>query len=157
MTLGEDNTETFLTNTRARERSTPTPKQEAFARAYVEKGCAASAYRAAYDADAMSPGAVKVEAHRLLQNPNVALTVESLQAVHQERHEITVAKLTGMALKAYEIAEAEKLPAAMVSAVQVLGKMHGHIVERAKHEHTGVNGTPLVPVINVTTPGSTRQ
>jgi phage terminase small subunit len=134
-----------------------TPKQKEFARKYLETGCASAAYRAAYSAENMSPGAVKVEAHRMLQHPNVALTIESLQAAHRERHEITIDRLTDMALKAYEIAEAEKSPAAMVSAVQVLGKMHGKIVDRAKHEHTGANGAPLLPIINVTCSRGVRQ
>ena len=56
-----------------------TPKQEAFARAYVETGNASEAYRRAYDADNMKPEVVKVKACELLKNGNVAVTVEALR------------------------------------------------------------------------------
>ena len=110
-----------------------TEKQAAFARAYVEcKGNASEAYRRAYDAQNMSAEAIYVEACRLLQHPNVALTVETLQAKHQKRHEITVEKLTSMAVAAYDLAMDEKCnaPAAAVSALLAIGKLHGLVVDK---------------------------
>lgn len=57
-----------------------TPKQEAFALAYVTLGNASEAYRSAYNCkpDA-KPAAITVEASKLLSNPNVALRVAELQ------------------------------------------------------------------------------
>ena len=55
-----------------------TPKQEAFALAVVETGNQAEAYRRAYDATGMSPGATWVEASRLAANPLVSLRIEEL-------------------------------------------------------------------------------
>jgi phage terminase small subunit len=110
-----------------------TEKQSAFARAYVEcKGNASEAYRRAYDAENMSADAIKVEACRLLQRPNVALTVETLQAKHQKRHEITIDKLTEMAVAAYDLAMDEKCnaPGAAVSALLAIGKLHGLVVDK---------------------------
>ena len=130
-----------------------TPKQEEFARKYVETGCASTAYRAAYDAENMKDNVIRVKACELLKNGNVAVMVGNLQQRAQERHDITVEKLTEMTMKAYEMAMDDEVqtPAAAVSAVQLLGKLHGLIVEKTKNEHAGPGGTPLVPIINVTT------
>lgn len=71
-----------------------TPKQEAFCYAYIENGGNASAaYRASYDAGEMQPESIRVEACRLLSNPNVALTVRSLREAVAEAHKLTVADL----------------------------------------------------------------
>lgn len=109
-----------------------TEKQAAFARAYVECGGNASeAYRRAYDAKNMSAEAIKVEACRLLQRPNVSLTVETLRAKHQKRHEITIDKLTEWLEQALEKAMAEpKGASAAVSAVLGIGKLHGLVVDK---------------------------
>jgi phage terminase small subunit len=57
-----------------------TPKQEAFALAYVETGNAAEAYRRAYDVKAATQhSSIYVAASRLLDNPKVMLRVEELQ------------------------------------------------------------------------------
>lgn len=129
-----------------------TPKQEAFARAYVETGVGADAYRRAYDAQDMKDTSIHVNACKVLKDAKVALRVQQLQEQHQKRHNITVDKLTDMAMSAYDLAMKESVesPSAAVSAVQVLGKLHGLIVDKSKNEHTGADGQPLVPAVNVT-------
>jgi hypothetical protein len=67
-----------------------TPKQEAFARAYLECGNASEAYRRSYDAARMKPTTVNESASRLLGNPAVAARVRALQAVTAQAHAITV-------------------------------------------------------------------
>lgn len=67
-----------------------TPKQEAFALAYVETGNASEAYRRAYNAENMSERAIAVEASRLLGHPAVSLKVTSLRKAAEERTGITV-------------------------------------------------------------------
>lgn len=67
-----------------------TPKQEKFCQKYVELGCGASAYRAAYDAENMKPVTVRRKAAELLENGNVAARVRELQASLLKRHEVTV-------------------------------------------------------------------
>jgi len=125
-----------------------TPKQEAFARAYVETGNASEAYRRAYQAEAMSPEAVRVEACRLLQRPKVALTVERLQAEHQARHEITVDTLTEMLKDDRVLARDEKDPAAAINAVMAIAKLHGLVIDKKnvnsdnRHHHSA---EPLSP------------
>jgi phage terminase small subunit len=56
-----------------------TPKQERFARKYVELGNASEAYRQAYDAENMSGAAINEEAYRLTKNPDIALRILDLQ------------------------------------------------------------------------------
>jgi phage terminase small subunit len=120
-----------------------TIKQESFARAYVELGNASLAYRQAYKAENMSDEAVKVEACRLLQHTNVALTVDRLKAKHAEKHEVTVDWLTEQLKAVFDKAMAEgKGASAAVSAVMGMAKLHGHIVEKKdvtsdnRHHHT---------------------
>ncbi len=71
-------------------RSELTPKQEKFAQRLVETDKPSESYRHAYDAENMSDEAVAVEAHRLQDNPNVALRIEELRQLHLKRHEVTV-------------------------------------------------------------------
>jgi len=128
-----------------------TPKQEAFARSYMQTGNASAAYRMAYDAENMKDAVIHVKACELLKNDKVAVRLEELRERAQKRHDITVDKLTGMAMDAYYLAMKDSVesPSAAVSAVQVLGKLHGLIIDKSKNEHAGPNGTPLVPVVNV--------
>lgn len=67
-----------------------TPKQEAFCQKYIELGCAADAYRAAYNAEKMKPVTIRRKAAELLEHGNVSARVRELQALHQKRHEVTV-------------------------------------------------------------------
>jgi phage terminase small subunit len=137
-----------------------TPKQEAFARAYVETGNASEAYRRAYNAEKMSDEAIRVEACRLLDNPNVSLTVEKLQAKHQKRHEITVDKLTEMALAAFKEAQriaptsGQMQTSSMVKAAEFLGKLHGLIVDRSEVTHKdGVEDLTEAELANIARSG----
>ena len=56
-----------------------TPKQEAFALAYIKLGNATAAYREAY-ASKMSDPAINVEACRLLKHPKISLRISELAA-----------------------------------------------------------------------------
>lgn len=112
-----------------------TLKQEAFVRKYMETSCASTAYRFAYDTQAKDE-VVWVNACKLLKNHKVALRVQQLQERHQKRNDITVDKLTEMAVEAYKLAMKDdvKTPSAAVSAVMALGKLHGLIVDKSKTE-----------------------
>jgi phage terminase small subunit len=67
-----------------------TPKQEAFAKAYVETGNASEAYRRAYDAENTKDNVIHVKAAELLKHGKVSVRIAELQAEHQKRHEVTV-------------------------------------------------------------------
>lgn len=60
----------------------------------VETGNASEACRRAYDCERMGNSAVNTEAKKLLKNPPITLRVDTLQAHHQERHDVTVDGLT---------------------------------------------------------------
>lgn len=111
---------------------TLTPKQEAFARAYVETGNASEAYRQAYAPKKMSDSAIKVEASRLLKHPNVALTLGQIQAAARDRHDITLDSLTAMLLTDRKLAHESKQSGAAVSATMGLAKLHGYGSEKVQ-------------------------
>lgn len=67
-----------------------TPKQEQFARLYVETGNASEAYRQAYNTDNMKPETVTNEAYKLLQTPDISAMVDNLKAEARQRHAVTV-------------------------------------------------------------------
>lgn len=118
-----------------------TPKQEAFAKGYIEHGNASEAYRLAYDAGRMKPEAVHVAASKLLANPKVAVRVDELKAEHAARHEMTVDRIRDMLVEDREFARKCETPAAAVSATMGLAKLYGHL--REKVEHTGKDGKDL--------------
>ena len=120
-----------------------TPKQEAFALAYVETGNASEAYRRAYNAGNMKPSVIAVKASELLANGNVAVRVAELQAAHVERHEITVDDILRELEEARALAAGgeKPQPAAMVAASMGKAKLLGMLTD--KMEHSGKDGGPI--------------
>lgn len=118
-----------------------TPKQEAFAKAYIETGNASEAYRRSYNASRMKDQAVHVNASKLLANAKVALRVQALQTAHQKRHEVTVDSLVTELEQARVLALKIEAPAAMVAATMGKGKLLGLVID--KNEHAGKNGGPI--------------
>jgi phage terminase small subunit len=112
-----------------------TPKQEAFACAYVETGNASEAYRRAYQPKKMGQKAITVESTRLMQHPSIALAIEKLQATHAERHKITVGSITQMLKEGREKAHAAVQMGAAVSASMGLAKLHGLVKDKVRVEH----------------------
>lgn len=127
---------------------TLTPKQEAFAKAYLETSNASEAYRRAYDAGRMTDKQIHEEACKLRGHPKVSQRVEQLQQRHAKRHDITLDRLTEMLLEDRSIAHKAKKHC--VEAVMGLAKLHGLVIDKTRNEHSGPNGEPLAPVINVT-------
>ena len=107
-----------------------TPKQEAFACAYVETGNASEAYRRAGYSTRQSTKAINDNASKLLTK--VLPRVEQLQTAHTQRHNITVGSITQMLKDDRELARSLNQPAAAVSASMGLAKLHGLIIERGK-------------------------
>lgn len=120
-----------------------TPKQEAFALAYVETGNAAEAYRRAYDVKAATThSSIYVAASRMLDNPKIILRVEELQAQAVELCLYTVKD----AFTEYEVARnlalEESNPSAAVAAVKGKVALFGlEAPARSKHEHTSPDGS----------------
>lgn len=122
-----------------------TPKQEAFARAYVEAGNASEAYRQAYNVGENTKAeTVNKRASELLSNGEVTGRVAELQSEAKERTMVTVESLT------QELDEArlhalkdDKGASAAVSAIMGKAKLHGLLVE--KHEHSGAISLTVSP------------
>ena len=126
---------------------TLTPKQEAFAQAYVEASNASEAYRRSYSAVKMAQRTVEVEASKLLSHPEVTLRVSELQKRAQQRHDITVDTITAMLIADRELAREKGQPSAAVSAVMGLAKIHGLILDKA--QISGNEESPLVTRIEL--------
>jgi phage terminase small subunit len=107
-----------------------TPKQEAFVKAYMETGNGTQAYRMAYDAENMKESTIRVKAFELLQNGKITERLEQVRESSQKRHDITIARLTEMLIEDRELARKVESPAAAVSAVMAIGKLHGLVVDK---------------------------
>ena len=121
-----------------------TVKQQAFARAYVESGNASEAYRRAYNSQRMSANAVRVEAHRVLKRPNVALMVSQLQEEAAEHFELTHDGVVRMLLADRDTARELGQMASAVRADELIGKNLGMFKERVEvHPRTEVLAASL--------------
>lgn len=113
-----------------------TPKQEAFCLAYVETNNATEAYRRAYNVENPKANSVYVNANKLMKHDLVARRIEQLrnraQQAAMERHDISIDTLTAMLKEDRLLAHKVEAPAAAVSAVMGIAKLHGLIVDKAK-------------------------
>lgn len=129
-----------------------TPKQEAFAIAYVETGNASEAYRRSYNAEKMKPETVNRTAKEQLDNPKIAARLAELKAAHVERHEVTVDDLIRELEEARSIAMAgeRQQPAAMVAATMGKAKILGLVQDKVDARLTGPDGGPIEHSLRVT-------
>lgn len=102
-----------------------TPKQEAFARAYIETGNASEAYRRAFDASKMKPETIKKRASELLGRGDIKGTVAELRGEVQQAHGVTVASLITELEEARQVAKGREQGAAMVQATIGKAKLAG--------------------------------
>jgi phage terminase small subunit len=103
-----------------------TPKQEAFAQAYVETSNASEAYRRCCNVrPTTKPESVWQSASRLLADIKVASRVAQLQAHHQQRHDITVDDLTEQYNANRELALETSQPGAANGSTSGIARLHG--------------------------------
>ena len=107
-----------------------TPKQEKFAKLYVELSNASEAYRRAYDVNGNSDNAIHVAASRLLDNAKVALRVNQIQVKLQDKHDVTMDSLTTEYEEARALADRIDDPKSMVAATTGKAKLHGMLIEK---------------------------
>ena len=120
-----------------------TPKQEAFARAYLETGNAAEAYRQAYDvAENARDNWIYVEACQLLDNPKIALRLQALQDEAARLSVYTVKAAYDELEEARKLALATDNPGAAVSAITAKIKVFG-LDRPRKVEIAGKDGGPI--------------
>jgi phage terminase small subunit len=126
-----------------------TPKQEAFALAYVETGNAAEAYRRAYDVEPtkQSNSWVYVEASQLLDNPKVALRVEALQKEAERLSLYNVKAAFDEYEAARKLAADVKNPSAFVAAINGKVKLFG--LDQPTKVDLSTMGKPLPPAIDL--------
>jgi phage terminase small subunit len=120
-----------------------TPKQEAFALAYVETGNASEAYRRVYSAGRMKPETVNRTAKDLLDNRKIAARVAELQAVHLERHKLTVDDLLAELEEARQAALAAETTQSSAAVAATMGKAKLLGLDKQVIEHSGPNGGPI--------------
>lgn len=111
---------------------TLTPKQEAFAQAYVETGNAAEAYRRAGYSTAQSDKSIHENASKL--HTKILPRIEELQKRARERHDINVDTLTQMLKEDRQLARENAQSSAAVNAVMGMAKLHGLLVDNVKAE-----------------------
>ena len=119
-----------------------TLRQEDFVKVYLETGNATEAYRRAYNAEKMSENAINVQAYKQVNHPKIALRLKELRGKVAARHDITLDKLTAMALEAYKVGKARKSADGMVGAVKQLARMHGLEVEKRPNERSAFSDLP---------------
>ena len=119
-----------------------TQKQESACQAYIEcDGNQSAAYRQAYDAENMSPETIWKEASILFNLPHVTVRVLELQALHAERHNVTVDTITKELDENRKVAKYNDQSAAMTAATMGKAKIHGLVTD--KKELAGKDGGPL--------------
>lgn len=110
-----------------------TAKREAFAQAVAGGQSQAAAYRSAFDADRMSPGAVWTEASLLARNPQVAQRVGELKA---EAEQVRRTRLVGREAEILAQIEFEatnaRSDATRLRALELLGRAAGLFVDRVE-------------------------
>lgn len=73
-----------------------TDKQESYCQHYTVCANQSTAYRLAYDADAMNSNSVAREACLLHANPNITQRIKELQAEHYQRNKATIDELVNV-------------------------------------------------------------
>lgn len=124
-----------------------TPKQERFAREWVNNGGnSTAAYRTAYDCQNMSGPAIHTEASGLIVHPAVALRIVDLQQEAAEAASVSVDFVVAGLKRNAEVARTLETPqlAAGNRAYELLGKLHGLWKEAeptdVRHLHVHVTG-----------------
>jgi len=118
-----------------------TPKQEAFAQAYLLTGNATAAYRQAYDTQQMQDPSIYVAAHALVHNPKITLRLDKLKADASRLADVTIADVVAGLL---DIARNGRVESAKARAWELIGKHLGMFTDRIQVEgllhHTGAVG-----------------
>jgi hypothetical protein len=115
---------------------------EEFCRAYIDGGRNATrAYKAAYKADRMSPGAIRTNASKLLKDPRIKARVDAATAAAERETEITVAWTLRRLKEEADRDDENASHAARVTALKAIGQ-HLGMFPRV-HQHSGPGGLPI--------------
>ena len=119
-----------------------TIKQELFAQAYIETGNASEAYKRAYNTQA-NANTVNRKASQLLKHPEVIKLLADLQAIHRQRHKLTIDDILQELEDARQKALSAETPqcSAAISATMGKAKLLG------LDKKAGVNENPMMAFI----------
>lgn len=121
-----------------------TPREEQFARAFLETGNATEAYRRSYSWENMTAGAIAVEGHRILKRPKVARIIAEARLEVQARLAVTLESITEELEWARLQAMEKGNVSAAIAAIIGKAKMHGLFKERIElGGHVQVANTDL--------------
>lgn len=124
-----------------------TAKQEKFAQEIALGKEKSEAYRLAYNAEKMKPEAIHVNASKLANNAKVALRIEELQKVHQERSEkengFTFDGQMNKLEKVISKAGEKERFSDVISAIKEQNKMLGYYEKDNTQKTTNVNISPI--------------
>ena len=123
-----------------------TPKQELFAQAYIETGNASEAYKRAYDTQA-NANTINRKASQLLKHPEVIKLLADLQAIHRQRHKLTIDDVIAELEEARQTAKQVGNASAMVSATMGKAKLLG--LDKQVIEHKGTLTPPVFNFVGV--------
>lgn len=129
-----------------------TPKQEAFALAYVETGNASEAYRRAYNPEKSKPETVNRTAKELLDTPKIAARIADLRAEHVERHKLTVDDLIRELEEARQAALTAETAQSSAAVAATMGKAKLMGLDKQVIEHSGPEGGPIRVSVNFVAP-----
>ena len=118
-----------------------TIKQELFAQAYIETGNASEAYKRAYNTQA-NANTINRKASQLLKHPEVIKLLADLQAIHRQRHTITIDHILQELEQSRLLALENIQCSAAISATMGKAKLLG--LDKQVIEHKGI----LTPVFN---------
>ena len=116
-----------------------TPRMEAFCQHYHVGGCGKRAYVAA-GYKAATDGAAEVGASKLMRQPKVKQRIASMQAHGVAASGVTVERLTR---ELYEERALAQRSGDRIRALELVGKLHGLFVDKAKVEHVETIGAML--------------
>jgi phage terminase small subunit len=117
-----------------------TIKQELFAQAYIETGNASEAYKRAYNTQA-NANTVNRKASQLLKHPEVIKLLADLQAIHRQRHTITIDHILQELEQSRLLALENVQCSAAISATMGKAKLLG------LDKKAGVNENPMTAFI----------
>lgn len=99
-----------------------TEKEEIFARAFIELGSQAGAYRKAYNAGKMSDRVIASKAYEVAVKPHVSARIEELREGAKERNQITVDSLLAELEENRQAALCAETPQASAATAATMGK-----------------------------------
>jgi phage terminase small subunit len=109
-----------------------TPKQAAFARAYLEHGNASLAYKLVYNASNMNEASIGRMAFDVLHNPKVQAEVQKIQQQSLKKASKTIDDFVADLEEAAELAKQSGNAAALVTARMAQAKLLGLVTDRAE-------------------------